>query len=175
MARSGGRRDRAIKRRNRERQRLDLATRQHAVDDRQPILESRVTFRERHSVTGELTLAESRTDSHHHPPAAQMREPRNLLGEPQRVMQRHDRYAVTDADPRRARGDRRRKNRRRGDETEPGEMMLGEPDALESVALREVDFPQRLFDHRGGGAIGGARQQLEDANIHRYICTMMSS
>src|SRR5205085_10091547 len=123
-----------------ERRRLDrklLAT-ERAADDRQSFFETRVALLERRSEAGELVLEKSRPDAHRHPPAGQMRQPRDLLRKPQRLMQRHDGDRVTDTHTRRSRGDRGREYRRRGDEAEPGEVMLREPDALESVLFGDV-------------------------------------
>ena len=49
--------------------------------------------------------------------------------------------------------------------------MFGYPNTLESVALREIDFPQRLFDYLSIRSSGPARQKLEHPDIHRApIC-----
>jgi hypothetical protein len=45
-------------------------------------------------------------------------------------------------------------------------MVFGHPNTLETVLLREIDFPQRLRDDfavRRGAAAG---EELEDADVH---------
>ena len=82
------------------------------------------------------------------------------------MVQRHDRNRVADADSLRPLRDARRVDRRHADQAEVGEVVLGDPHALKSVPLREVDFPQRLLDNLAVRRSAPAREELEDADVH---------
>lgn len=116
--------------------------------------------------SAELERAESRTHAHRHPAFAQVIDPTDLLGQPQRMVQRHDRDRVADANPPRPLRDARRIDRRHADRAIAREVVLGHPHALEAVPFREIDFPQRLLDDLAVRRGAPAREELEDTDVH---------
>jgi len=148
----------------------DFWLRERAPHDLEPFREPRVALVHRNAEAAELERAESWPHSHHHPSFAEVIDPTDLFGQPQRMVQRHDRDPVADADPLRPLRDSRRIDRRHPDQAESCEVVLGHPNALEAVPLREIDFPQRLLDDLAVRRGAPAREKLGDADVH-HGCT----
>src|SRR5262245_15941192 len=145
----------------------DLRIRQRAADHFEPGHELRVALLQRNTKSAELERAESRPHPDGHPAFAQVIDPTDLLGQPQRMVQGDHRDAVADTDPFCSLRDAGGVDRGYADRAVAGEVVLGYPNTLEAVPLREVDLPQRLLDDRAVRWGTPAREELEDANVHR--------
>jgi hypothetical protein len=144
----------------------DFRLRERAPHDIEPFHEARVTLVHGNAESAKLERTESRPHSYRHSSFAQVIDPTDLLSQPQRMVQRYDGDRVADANPLRPLRDTRRVNRRHADQAEACEVVLGGPDALKAVPLREVDFPQRLLDDLAVRRSASPREELENADVH---------
>jgi hypothetical protein len=120
---------------------LERRSRKEPPNDRGSFVESPVALVERNSVRREFERREAGTEAHEHASPGKVRQPCDLLGETDRVVQRNDGHRVPDADPTRSLRDRRRVDGRRPRQAEGREMVLRDPDRIEAAGLGEIRFP----------------------------------
>ncbi len=110
--------------------------------DRETLLEALAVLDLGHTVALELDGAIPATDSDVEASFAQDVHDRELLGEPNRIVERQDRGSQADAHPPRPRRGGRRQDGRRDGQAVVDEVMLRQPDAVEAELLR----PHHLLD-----------------------------
>ena len=136
------------------------------VDNCDALIQSVVPFLDIHAEGAEFVVTESGAEADPQPSFAEMIDPTDLLGQPQRMVKGADGDSVCEAYPLRTLGYGGRIDGGHADESVFGKVVFGDPNAVVSVRLSEVGFPKSLIDDLAVRHALRVRQELKYADLH---------
>ena len=138
------------------------------TNDFERLVGSRAAFLERHAEAVELFVLEANSDAELETTAGDHIDYCDILGQAYGIVKRHQKHARCDADPFGARGDRCGYRQNRGEVAVFDEVVLREPNVVESVVLAPRDLIEGLgveSVRRTGATAMGFGNRTKDQSV----------
>jgi hypothetical protein len=139
------------------------------LDDLERFEKPLAAFRVRHAIGDIGSRIAAAPNAEQQSAFADLVDRRGLFGKAQGVAERQNLHAGADLDAVRPRGDRGGDGQRRGQHRTARLLVdFGEPDGVETPAVRRLDLPQRLLERSRRGLIRPAVKFMINPNFHCF-------